>query len=362
MTNTDATNTTPAPALDAVEEFAERIVADAAATTTTALATIGDRLGLWRALADGEPATAAGLAARTGTVERYTQEWCAAMAAAGYLRYEPDTRRFALPLEHAAVLADERQPTFLGGLQQLTRGMLGALEGVEAAFRDGGGVPIRDYDNNFWSGLERVNGIAFDHLLAQEWIPAVPGLERKLREGAVVADVGCGTGRALIRLAQAFPNSRFHGFDLHGPAVERATAAAHEAGVADRVSFRRLDATDGLPARYDAITTFDVLHDSRDPRRLVEAIRRALAPDGVYLILEIHCHERLEGETGPIGALLYGYSLLHCMTTSLAVGGAGLGTCGLPEQRLRQVCLEAGFASLRHLAESPFDRLYEVRP
>lgn len=171
------------------------------------------------------------------------------MAAAGYLRYEPDTRSFALPLEHAAVLADEREPAFLGVLQQFTRGMLGALDGVEAAFREGGGVPIDAYDQHFWTGLERAHGVSFDHLLAQEWIPAIPGLERKLREGALLADVGCGTGRALIRLAQAFPRSRFHGFDVHAPAVERAVIAAKEAGVADRVSFRRLDATDGLPER-----------------------------------------------------------------------------------------------------------------
>lgn len=362
MTSIDNVTTAAEPDSAAVEMFADRIVADAAATTTTALATIGDRLGLWRALAYGEPASAAELAARTSVVERYAQEWCAAMTAAGYLRYEPATRRFTLPPEHAAVLADEHQPAFLGGLQQLTRGMLSALDGVENAFRDGGGVSIDAYGEQFWSGLERLTGVAFDHLLVQEWIPAIPGLDGRLREGALVADVGCGTGRALIRLAQAFPASRFHGFDVHGPAVEHAAAAAEQAGVADRVSFRQLDAIAGLPERYDAVTTFDVVHDSREPRGLVEAIREALSPDGVYLILEIACHDRLEDEAGPIGTLLYGYSLLHCMTTSLAAGGAGLGTCGLPESRLRQVCLEAGFTSLRCVAEDPFDRLYEVRP
>ena len=196
MTSIDTATATAAPDSAAVEMFADRIVADAAATTTTALATIGDRLGLWRALADGKPVSAAELAAHTSVVERYAQEWCAAMAAAGYLRYEAATRRFTLPLEHAAVLADEHQPAFLGGLQQLTRGLLSALDGVENAFRDGGGVSIDAYDEQFWSGLERLTGVAFDHLLVQEWIPAIPGLEGRLQEGALVADVLEGIARA----------------------------------------------------------------------------------------------------------------------------------------------------------------------
>lgn len=350
------------PAIDeqAVEEFAGRVVADVAATTTTALTAIGDKLGLWRALADGGPATSAELAARAGAVERYVREWCSALASAGYLEHEDGC--FSLSPEHALVLAYEDNPAYLAGAPTMVRGMLANIDGVEQAFRDGGGVPINAYGESFWSGLERATGTGFDHGLVQEWIPAVEGLEERLTEGALVADVGCGTGRALIRMAEAFPNSVFHGYDVAPAAVEQATRAAEEAGVADRVAIRQYDATGGLPERYDVICTFDVLHDSRDPRGMLAGVRGSLRPDGVYLVLEIACHDHLDDNAGPIGTVMFGYSVLYCMTTSLAADGAGLGTCGLPEGRLRELCLESGFSSVAFVAENPFSRVYAVRP
>jgi SAM-dependent methyltransferase len=351
------------PALDEsrVEEFAGRIVADLSASAVSTLAAIGDSLGLWRALAGG-PATSHELAARTGTVERYVREWCATMSSAGYIEYDPATERFELPIEHALVLVDDSTPAYLGGTVQLIRGMTEAANGVEAAFRKGGGVPIEQYGEHFWDGLERSTGTSFDHALVQQWVPAIDGLEERLREGALVADVGCGTGRALIRLAEAFPNSRFHGYDVAPGAVERARQAMEEAGVDDRVEIRLLDGSQGLPERYDVITTFDVIHDSADPRGLLAGVRGALKPDGIYVCLEISSEERLEDNVGPMAALKFGFSVLYCMTSSLAKGGAGLGTCGVHEARLNELALEAGFTSVRPIAEDPFSLVYEVRP
>jgi SAM-dependent methyltransferase len=345
-----------------IEEFANRVIADSSAAFVTTLSSIGDSTGLWAALAGGGPATSSELAARTATVERYVREWCAVMASAGYLEYDPAGERFSLPPEHALVLVDDSTPAYLGGVAQMTRGMTEAANGVEAAFRDGGGVGIDEYSDHFWAGLERLTGTGFDHGLVQEWIPAVDGLDQKLREGALVADVGCGSGRALIRLAEAYPNSRFHGYDVAPGAVARARAAAEAAGVGDRVEIRLLDAGAGLPERYDLVTTFDVVHDSRDPRGLLSSIRGAVRDDGVYICLDIASEERLEDNAGPLGALKYGCSVLHCMTTSLAKDGAGLGTCGVHEGRLRELALEAGFASVERIAEDPFSHVYEVRP
>jgi SAM-dependent methyltransferase len=180
--------------------------------------------------------------------------------------------------------------------------------------------------------------------------------------GDLIVDLGCGSGRALIRLAQAFPRSRFHGYDVAPEAVARARRAAEETGVADRVEIHLLDVGAGLPERYDLICTFDVIHDASDPRGVLAAIRHALRPDGVYLCLEIASEERLEDNAGPLGALKYGFSVLYCVTSSLANGGAGLGTCGVHEARLRELGLEAGFTSVTPIAEDPFSRIYEIRP
>jgi 2-polyprenyl-3-methyl-5-hydroxy-6-metoxy-1,4-benzoquinol methylase len=358
-----ATSTASQPEIDEarVEEFAGRIVTDLSAATVSTLAAIGDSVGLWRALAGG-PATSHELAARTGTAERYVREWCAAMTSARYIEYDAASERFELPVEHALVLVDDSTPAYLGGTVQLVRGMSEAANGVEAAFRQGGGVSIDEYGERFWDGLERSTGTSFDHALVQQWIPAVEGLDERLREGALVADVGCGTARALIRLATAYPNSRFHGYDVAEGAVERARSAVEEAGVADRVEIRLLDGSEGLPERYDVICTFDVIHDSADPRGLLAGVREAIRPDGVYICLEISSEERLEDNVGPMAALKYGFSVLYCMTTSLAKGGAGLGTCGVHEGRLRELAVEAGFSSVEQIAEDPFSQVYEVRP
>ena len=232
---------------------------------------------------------------------------------------------------------------------QLLLAEVGQLGRVEEAFRTGGGVPLAAYGDRLLEGQDRFSVGWVENLLTQVWIPALPAVQAQLERGVAVADIGCGSGTGLIKLAQVYPNSYYVGYDAFAPVIARASAHAHAAGVADRVRFQPLDAAHGLPAQYDLITTFDVVHDAVDPPALLHAIRQALRPEGRYLCVEMHCSDRLEENTGPISALFHGISLLYCLTTSLAEGGAGLGTLGLPEPTLRTLAIEAGFAQVQRL-------------
>ncbi|HEX8627856.1 MAG TPA: methyltransferase domain-containing protein [Catenuloplanes sp.] len=343
-----------------VQAFAGRVTADTSAWMVTTMVMIGERLGLWRALADGRPVTSAQLAERTGTSERYVREWLSAMTAHGYLTYAPGPERFALPAAHAPVLATE-SPAYFGGLHQGLYGLTSMLDQVVGAFRDGGGVPLSNYPPDWWQGLERFNNGWFDYLLTPVWLPAMPETHALLQRGADVADVGCGRGRALIRLAQAYPAGRYVGYDIHPESIEAARAGARAAGVADRVRFECRDAAAGIPGGYDVITTFDVIHDAGDPHRMLRAIRDALRPDGRYVCLDINASHRLQDNAGPLAAYFYGMSVLFCMTTSLAEGGAGLGTCGFNEHTARRLCARAGFGTIRRVElDNPFNNLYEI--
>ncbi len=344
------------------EAFVGKVLGDTSGMTVTVMAIIGDRLGLFKQLAQG-PATSRQLAARADINERYAGEWLGAMASAGYVEYEPASERFTLPAEHIPVLAQENGPIFFGGMHQMLAGMVGPLNQLIQAFQHGGGVPQSAYDHNMWDGLERFTAGWFENLLIPVWLPAVPEVQAKLERGALVADVGCGRGKALIKMAQAFPRSRYVGYDIFEPTIAQATAHAQAAGVADRVRFEHRDVSAWLPEQYDVITTFDVVHDAIDPRGLLRAIRQALRSDGRYVCLDINCAEHLEGNAGPLGSLFYGVSVLYCMTTSLAGHGEGLGTVGLPAGKVHELCKEAGFSSVRRVPlENPFNNLYEVTP
>lgn len=345
------------------EAFAGRVLGDTTGLAVTLLASIGDRLGLWKSLATSAATTPAELARRTSINERYAEEWLAAMAAAGYVTYDPATQSFTLPAEHVPALADEGGPAFFGGVQQEFIGFVSVLDRVVEAVRSGRGVPPAAYAEDAWLGISRFTKGWFNNLLLQQWVPAMPDVAAKLDEGAAVADIGCGYGEAVIRLAQSYPRSRFSGYDPLPTSIAEATRRAESAGVADRVRFVQLDASQGLPERYDVITTFDVVHDSARPDALLRSIQEALAPDGVYVCLEINSSPHLEENLNPIGALLLSCSVLFCMTVSLGEGGEGLGTLGLPEPRLREYCERAGFGTVRRVPlENPFNILYEIRP
>lgn len=360
MTATQTPDLVPAAA---VEEFAGQALGDLAGAMTTIFCAIGDRLGLMAGLRRGGPATSAELAARARVQERYAREWLHGMFAAGYLTYDADARRFSLPAAHARVLAEESGPYFFGGAYQELLGAFPVVHAVIDAFREGGGVAQQAYAPDLWTGMERFTAGWFENLLLQQWLPAVPDVRATLERGAAVADVGCGAGRALIKLAAEFPASTFVGYDAFPGQIERARTNAAATGVGDRVSFRLRDVAAGLDERYDVITTFDVVHDAVDPLGLLRAIRAALADDGAYLMLEINCADRLEDNAGPVGTVLYGFSLLYCMTTSLAHGGEGLGTCGTPPAKVAELGREAGFSRVERLPlENPFNVLYVLRP
>jgi 2-polyprenyl-3-methyl-5-hydroxy-6-metoxy-1,4-benzoquinol methylase len=343
-------------------DFAERVVGDGAATMTSVLAYLGDQLGLFKAMADGRPVTSVELATNAGLSERHVREWLAGMAASGYLDYQPDSRRFSLCPEHAAALANEGGPMFFGGGLQVLVGYLGVLERVKQTFRDGGGVPQSDYPQDTFEGMERLGATWYRNTLVPTWLPAA-GASEQLERGAAVADVGCGRGIALIEMAKAYPRSRFVGFDIYGPNVQQARQRAAQEGVADRVSFQQHDASSRLPEQYDIVTAFDVVHDAANPAGMLRAIRRALRDDGRLLCLEIKCSSKLEENLGPFGAMMHGVSVMYCMSTSLAHGGEGLGTCGLHEAKLTDLGHSAGFRTIEQAPiENPFNNLYVLRP
>jgi SAM-dependent methyltransferase len=351
------------PALDMpkLQAFMGQTMTDMTGTLVSFMCAIGDQLGLFKLLAANGPSTSIELASHANISERYVREWLSALTSAAYLEYDPQSQRFTLPPEHAMILAMEGGPMFMGGGYQLLIGLLKPFDQIIRAFREAGGVPQAAYDINLREGMARVSAGWFEHMLVQQWLPALPALAARLTQGGSVADVGCGTGRALVALAQAFPNSRFVGYDRFAPSLANAITAASAAGVADRVRFEQRDVVEGLLGQYDLITIFDALHDFHDPVAGLRAVERALKPDGVCLLLEMNCAERLEQNTGPAAAMLYGTSVLYNLPVSLADGGPGLGTMGLPESKLRSLCATAGLSHVSRLpANNPFHALYAV--
>lgn len=360
MATQPPTQATASPNGAAVEEFLGRVIGDVAGAMTTIFCALGDRLGLFTALAR-QAATSAELSAATGLQERYVREWANGLVTAGYLTHDPLTRKYGIPTEQVPVLADEGGLAFMGGMHQLVREMFGTIDVIEDSFRHGGGINLADYRDEFWTGLERLTGPTFEHQLVQEWVPAVSGLQSRLQEGARVADVGTGTGVAPITLARAFPKVTVTGFDIHPPNIDRASRVARDSGVADRVRFEVADGVKEVPGTYDVITMFAVVHDTADPSALLRNARAALDEGGILVIDEINSHESVEEDVGPLGTVVYGLSLFHCTPQSVAQGGAALGTAGLPESRLRALCLDAGFHTVERVWEGPLDAVYAAR-
>lgn len=344
-----------------VQAFVGKVLNDSSATFATMLAALGDRLGLFKALATGGAATSTELASRAGIDERYAREWLGGMTNAGYLLHDTETGRFTLPAAHVAALAEEGGPFFFGGAYQMLLALGTIYDPLTEAFRHGGGVPQASYDARFFEGMERFTAGWFNNSLLQQWMPALPDVRARLERGTALADIGCGRGRALVRLAEVFANSQFVGYDVLPSNIEAAQACAARAGVADRVRFEVRDVAAALPRTFDVVTTFDVVHDAADPLGLLRSIRESLKPGGIYVCLDMNCSEHLEDNNGPIGALFHGISTLYCMTTSLANGGAGLGTLGLHERRLREYASVAGFGAVRLAFQDPFNKLYELR-
>jgi 2-polyprenyl-3-methyl-5-hydroxy-6-metoxy-1,4-benzoquinol methylase len=344
-----------------LEAFVERVVLDVGTAMRGGLMYIGDRLGIFAALAQSGPVTAAELAQRTGLNERYLREWLGAMATAEYVEHDSDGDSYFLPPEHALALADEDFPFFTGGLVQMVVPTVAVAPQVAEAFKTGKGVTQDQYLPDMYEAIERLTAPWYKHQLAQSWIPAMPDVQEKLNAGGSACDVGCGLGRAAITIAKAFSAAEVHGYDVHGASIERARLNAEADGVADRVTFAVADGAELPESRFDLISTFDVVHDSVDPVGLMRSIRQALRTDGTYLMLEMNASGEVEENRNPLGKFLYNVSTLYCMTTSLAHGGAGIGAC-MGEQKARELAYAAGFTHFRKLPiEEPFSVLYELK-
>lgn len=339
----------------------ERIYRDASGAMASGLAYLGIRTGLFEAMAGAGPVTSESLAEKTGLAERYVREWLHGMTAAGYLDHDSDAATFALPDELAYLFASAGTDHYVGGLFEGIPGMLQSASGVADAFRSGGGVPFRDFHPDVHDSIDTMNRGIYRQRLCQEWVPNVPGLADRLAGGGRGLDLGCGAGTVSITLAETYPEGRFEGVDLHGPSIERARAAAAAAGVDERTAFHDAPIQTLSPdAPYDLITAFDCVHDLADPAGVLGAVRDRLAPDGTFLVLEIKAADRLEDNIHPIGAMLYGFSMFHCMTQSMAEGGAGLGAC-LGPARLEALMRDAGFTRFEAVPiRSPVNVLYAV--
>jgi len=336
--------------------FVGKVLEDWGAISSASLVMIGDKLGLYEAMAEAGPVTSEQLARRTGTHERYVREWLLNQAAGGYVEYDPSTGRYTLPAEHAAVL-----PSLFGGFQAYL-GAAKAAPRIADAFRSGNGMAWGDHDAGVFVGIERVYRPGYEQFLVQSWIPALEGVAEKLEHGATVADVGCGHGASTIILAQAFPRSRFFGFDNHAASIDTARRAAAEAGLADRISFEVVSATEypSPLSGYDLIAFFDCLHDLGDPTGAAGHAHQALASDGTVLIVEPMAGERVEDNLTPLGRAVSGASTLMCTPHSLSTGGPALGALA-SEAQLRDVIVAGGFGHFRRATETPFNRIFEVR-
>lgn len=338
-----------------------RLVGDVGASITGALIVLGDQLGLYKAMADGEPVTSQQLAAKTGLKERYVREWLAGQAAASYVDYDEGADSFALSPEQAMAFAEEESPAFFAGAFEIVQSMWMDEPKVAEAFRSGSGVGWHEHSKCLFRGTERFFRPGYNVHLIPDWIPALQGVEAKLIQGASVADVGCGHGASTILMAQAYPQSRFFGFDYHGPSVERAREAAQKAGVGDRITFERASAKDFPKQGYDLVAMFDCLHDMGDPIGAGRHVRETLADDGTWMIVEPFAHDHLKDNLNPVGRIFYGASTMICTPASLSQDpGLGLGAQA-GEMRLRKVALDAGFSRFRRASETPFNMVFEVR-
>ncbi|MBP2368429.1 class I SAM-dependent methyltransferase [Pseudonocardia parietis] len=349
---------------DEVGAFAQQLAGQITGAVTTAMVVVGDRLGLYRALAAAGPVTPAQLASDTGTHERYIREWLAQQAAGGIVDHDAESGTFVLPPERAAVLADDDSPAAMAGAALLPAGLFRRTDRIAQAFRTGEGVAWGEQDEIVFEGTERFFRVSYRNSLVAEWLPALDGVTAKLDAGARVADVGTGHGAALIVLAEAFPRSRFVGYDAHPPSVDRARKRAAEAGVADRVRFEVADCRDYPADGYDLVCFFDTLHDLGDPVGAAAHARRALAEDGTLMLVEPVAHDDLGTNlaTNPLAAMQYGASTFLCVANSLSQPvGLGLGAQA-GEARLRDVLTEAGFTEIRRAAENPFNMVLEARP
>src|SRR3954465_9574915 len=308
-----------------------------------ALVALGDELGLYKAMADGQPVDPATLAARTGTHERYVLEWLNVQAASGFVHYDPETKTYILPPEHALVLADDSTPAAMGGNFQSVRAAVAATDQLIERFKDGEGLGWHEQHQCLWHGTDRSFAVGYNANLVSSWLPALDGVVDKLEAGARVADIGCGHGASTVIMAQAYPNSTFTGTDYHPGSIAKARARAADAGLTGRVRFETSMAAASPGEQYALVTTFDCLHDMGDPVSAARHIRDSLAPNGTWLIVEPMAGDRVEDNLNPVGRAYYGFSTFLCTPASLTQPPALALGAQAGEQRIADVVSAAGF-------------------
>jgi 2-polyprenyl-3-methyl-5-hydroxy-6-metoxy-1,4-benzoquinol methylase len=340
--------------------FLGQAVGDVGAAMSAVLALIGDKLGLYKAMAGAGPLSVAELARRTQTTERYVREWLGNQAAGGYVAYDAKSDTYTLPPEQAAALADETSPFFVAGAFEVIAAAFKAEPRIAENFRTGAGLDWGEHDCRLFSGTERFFRPNYRGYLVSSWIPALDGVKKKLTTGGKVADIGCGHGASTILMAQVFPNSRFFGFDMHAPSIETANDRARDAGVSDRVTFD-VAASTNYPGRdYDLVAHFDCLHDMGDPSGAARHVAETLDREGTWMIVEPLAADRVEGNLNPVGRVYYAASTMICVPASLAHHGPALGAQA-GEARLRDVIRAGGFTRVRRAAETPFHLVLEAR-
>jgi SAM-dependent methyltransferase len=355
-------STAPTPALDMnkLNTFMGQFVTDLGAAVHAGMVVIGEKLGLYKALA-GAPMSSAQLAAKTKTDERYLREWLSSQAAGGYITYDAKTDQFSLSEEQVFTLATEDSPAYLPGAFELALGSLAAVPRITEAFRTGAGMGWNEHADGVFHGCEKFFRPGYAANLVSAWIPALSGVEEKLEAGARVADVGCGRGASTILMAKAFPNSRFFGFDYHEESIEAAREAARRNGLAGRVIFEVAKAKDFPGKDFDFVAVFDCLHDMGDPAGAAAHVRQSLAQDGTWMIVEPFANDELKDNLNPVGRVYYSFSTLLCTPCSRSqeVGlclGAQAG-----ETRIREVVTAAGFNRFRRATDTPFNIVFEAR-
>lgn len=355
---------TPAPELNPTKlhDFVMKAVGEMGAAMNAALIVIGDKLGLYKAMAGAGPMTSQELAKKTGTTERYVREWLAAQAAGGFVTYDPASQSYTLPPEQAFALADEESPVFLPGFFDIVAACVKDEPKIREAFRTGKGVGWHEHDHALFAGTERFFRPNYRANLIGSWIPALEGVDTKLKAGAKVADVGCGLGTSTVLMAQAYPKSTFVGYDYHQGSIDMAREAANKAGVGDRVKFEVAKAKDYPGRDYDFVAFFDCLHDMGDPEGAARHVHQTLKKDGTWMLVEPFANDKLEDNLNPIGRVFYGASTMLCTPASLSQEvGLGLGAQA-GEKRLSTILKAAGFSSVRRATETPFNIVLEARP
>jgi 2-polyprenyl-3-methyl-5-hydroxy-6-metoxy-1,4-benzoquinol methylase len=346
--------------IEQAQQLAMRVIGDQGGAFVMALGYIGDRLGLFKAMAGAGALTSQDLAGRTGLNERYVREWLRAMVAAEYLDYDAGTDTYRMTDEQAFVFVNEDSPLFVGGAMQITAPTIFNVPKIMNSFRAGGGVCFHEMGEDIPCGIERTFGPGYKNFLVNDWLAKVPGLIQRLQWGARVADIGCGRGLSTIEMAKAFPESKFLGIDLHAGSIEGAWTRARAAGLGN-VAFLAISADELPQDNYDLICSFDCIHDMANPLGALKAIRSAMADDGCYLWSEPNASHNAAENRNPIGKVFHSISPLHCMTVSLANEGAGLGTV-IGEAGARKLAETAGFSSFGRLpVENPFNQFFLLR-